>query len=182
LRARRDYSIGVLGLGVLGGAVARALADFGFRVSGWSRTGTSIPLVRCESGVAGLDAVLADSQLLMLFLPLTHETTGIVDRARLARLLRGAVVVNLSRGELIDDDALLDAVDSGQVAAVYLDVFRHEPLPQDHRFWSHPRIHVTPHVAALTDVTLACRQVADKIRQLEAGDAITGIVDRSRGY
>ncbi len=182
LRARHDYSIGVLGLGVLGGAVAGALAGFGFSVSGWSRTGTTIPLVRCESGMDGLDAVLAQSQLLMLFLPLTQETTLILDRARLSRLPKDAVVVNLSRGELIDDDALLDAVDSGHVAAAYLDVFGCEPLPPDHRFWRHPRVHITPHVAALTDVTLACRQVADKIRQLETGDAITGIVDRSRGY
>ena len=182
LRARRGFSIGILGLGVLGGAVARALADFGFSVSGWSRTGTSIPFVRCESGTDGLNAVLADSQLLMLFLPLTHETAEVLDRARLACLPPGAVVVNLSRGELIDDDALVDAIDSGHVAAAYLDVFRMEPLPPDHRFWQHPRVHITPHVAALTDVTLACGQVADKIRRLEAGESITGVVDRSLGY
>jgi glyoxylate/hydroxypyruvate reductase A len=182
LRLRRDFSIGVLGLGVLGGAVARALADFGFNVSGWSRTGTPIPSVRCASGADGLDVVLADSQLLMLFLPLTRETADILDRVRLARLPTGAVVVNLSRGGLIDDDALVDAIDSGHVAAAYLDVFRSEPLPPDHRFWRHPHVHITPHVAALTDVTLACTQVADKIRRLEAGGSITGVVDRSRGY
>lgn len=181
-RARQDFSIGVLGLGVLGAAVARALADFGFSVSGWSRSAKSIASVRCEHGADGLNAVLARSELLMLFLPLTGETENLLDHARLARMPSGAAVVNLSRGELIDDGALLDALDSGHVAGAYLDVFREEPLPADHRFWQHPRVQVTPHVAALTDARVACAQIADKIRRLEAGETISGVVDWSRGY
>jgi glyoxylate/hydroxypyruvate reductase A len=181
-RARKDFSIGVLGLGVLGGMVARTLADFGFAVSGWSRSEKAIASVRCEHGVDGLNAVLSRSELLMLFLPLTGETENLIDRTRLAQLPLGAAVVNLSRGELIDDGALLDAVDSALLARAYLDVFREEPLPPDHPFWRHHRVEITPHVAALTDAHVACAQIARKIRRLEAGDTISGVVDRSRGY
>ena len=181
-RARKDFSIGVLGLGVLGGAVARALADFGFSVCGWSRSAKAVASVRCEHGADGLSDVLARSQLLLLFLPLTSETENILDGVRLAQLPFGAAVVNLSRGELIDDEALLDALDSGHVASAYLDVFREEPLPTEHRFWRHSRVHMTPHVAALTDVMRACMQIAEKIRRLGAGEAISGVVDWSREY
>ena len=181
-RSRGELGIGVLGLGVLGGAVAQALAEFGFTVSGWSRTARVVPGVHGEHGGPGLDAVLAASQVLMLFLPLTGATAGLIDRVRLARLPQGAVVVNLSRGELIDEGGLLDALDSGHLRAAYLDVFHHEPLPSDHRFWRHPRVRITPHVAALTDTQLACAQVADKIRRIEAGEPVSGVVERSRGY
>ena len=181
-RARGEFAIGVLGLGVLGGAVARALADFGFDVSGWSRAERSIQGVHCEFGAHGLDNVLARSQVLMLFLPLTRATGGLLDRDRLAQLPAGSAVVNLSRGELIDDDALLEALDCGCVGAAYLDVFHQEPLPGDHPFWRHPNVRITPHVAALTDVHLACSQIADKIRRLQAGLAISGVVERLREY
>lgn len=179
---RGEFAIGVLGLGVLGGAVARALADFGFAVGGWSRSERSIPGVHCEHGAHGLGNVLARSRMLMLFLPLTRATGGLLDRHRLAQLPVGATVVNLSRGELIDDDALLEALDSGSLGTAYLDVFRQEPLPADHPFWRHPRVRITPHIAALTDTPLACLQVADKIRRLEAGASVTGVVERLRGY
>ena len=181
-RARGELTIGVLGLGVLGGAVARALAEFGFAVRGWSRSARSVPGARCSHGAQGLDDVLAGSQLLMLFLPLTDATEGLLDRARLAQLPVGAAVVNLSRGELVDEGALLEALDSGRLAAAYLDVFRQEPLAPGHPLWRHPNARLTPHVAALTDTRVACLQVADKIRRLEAGEPISGVVDRLRGY
>ncbi|MFC0679409.1 2-hydroxyacid dehydrogenase [Lysobacter korlensis] len=182
LRTRGSYRIGILGLGVLGGAVAQALAGFGFDVGGWSRGAKDLPGVACEHGDAGLDALLRRSDLVMLFLPLTRETDTLLDRVRLALLPAGAVLANLSRGELVDDGALLEALDTGALGAAYLDVFREEPLPADHRFWSHPRVEMTPHVAALTDVAVACEQVAGKIRRLEAGLPISGLVDRLREY
>lgn len=181
-RSRSDFRIGVLGLGVLGGAVARSLAEFGFDVSGWSRSAKAVAGVDCRHGPQGLDVVLGRSHVLMLFLPATGATVGLLDRARLAQLPAGAVVVNLSRGELVDQGALLEALDSGRVSAAYLDVFEHEPLPPDHAFWQHPTVRITPHVAALTDPRLACEQIADKIRRLESGLPISGVVDRSREY
>lgn len=181
-RSRDGYRIGVLGLGVLGGAVAQALAGFGFDVAGWSRTPRELSGVRCLNGDEGLDAVLARSELLLVFLPATPDTTGLLDRTRLSRLPAGAALANLSRGELVDEEALLAALDAGHVGAAYLDVFRTEPLPPAHPFWRHPRVEITPHVAALTDVGIACAQVAEKIRRLEAGEAVGGVVERGRGY
>lgn len=181
-RRRAEFRIGVLGLGVLGGEVARTLADFGFDLTGWSRTRREIGGVRCLSGPDALDTVLTRSELVLLFLPATPETEGLLDRTRLALLPDGAAVANLSRGELLDEPALLEALDTGRVGAAYLDVFHHEPLPPGHPFWRHPRVEITPHVAALTDVGIACAQVAAKIRRLEAGQDVSGVVDRLRSY
>ena len=181
-RTRDEFRIGVLGLGVLGGAVARSLAAFGFSVSGWSRSAKSIAGVTSESGADGLDRLLATSELLFLMLPVTRETTGLMDSERIARLPVGAAIANLSRGELVNDLALMDALDSGHIAQAYLDVFNTEPLPENHRYWTHPSVSITPHIAALTPHAIACLQVADKIRKLESGHAVTGVVDRQRGY
>jgi glyoxylate/hydroxypyruvate reductase A len=181
-RQRSGFTVGVLGLGVLGGAVARALAGFGFDVLGWSRAPKALDGVQCAHGADGLDAVLSRSHVLLLFLPRTPDTEGLLDAARLARLPPGAAVVNVARGELVDDAALLDALDRGHVARAYLDVFAHEPLPAAHRYWTHPGVHLTPHVAALTDVAVASAQVAEKIRRFEAGQAVGGVVDLARGY
>lgn len=181
-RMREDFSIGVLGLGVLGAAVAQALADFGFAVSGWSRTPKSIDGLESLYGSSGLDALLARSELLLVLLPLTADTEGLLDGGRLALLPEGAALANLSRGELLVDNAVLDALDSGQLSEAYLDVFEHEPLPREHRYWTHPSVHITPHIAALTPHVMACEQVAAKIRHWESGEAMSGIVDRKRGY
>lgn len=181
-RMREDFSIGVLGLGVLGAAVAQGLRDFGFAVSGWSRTSKSIDGIECLNGTSGLDAVLARSELLLVLLPLTGDTEGLIDGERLARLPEGAALANLSRGELLDDDAVLAALDSGLLSEAYLDVFEREPLPRDHRYWNHPGVRMTPHVAALTPHVVACEQVAEKIRQWESGESVSGIVNRMRGY
>ncbi len=182
MRRRTDFKIGVLGLGVLGAAVADALARFGFSVSGWSRTPKALPDVRCEHGARGLDTVLTRSELLILLLPLTHETAGLIGPAQLAKLPRGAALLNLSRGELLDDSALLSALDAGSIGEAYLDVFQQEPLPPEHPYWPHPRVHITPHIAALTPYDIACHQVAEKIRRMELGKSVSGLVDRQRGY
>lgn len=182
MRQRADFHMGVLGLGVLGAAVAVALARFGFSVSGWSRTAKTLPNIRCEHGADGLDAVLSRSELLIVLLPLTHETKGIIGHAQLAKLPHRAAVLNLARGALLDDAALLQALDSGSIGEAYLDVFQQEPLPPEHPFWHHAGVHVTPHIAALTPREIACQQVAGKIRQMEAGESVSGLVDRRRGY
>lgn len=182
MRSRSEFRVGVLGLGVLGAAVAGALADFGFSVSGWSRTPKSLSGIDCEYGANGLDAVLARSELLVLLLPLTPDTQDLIDSVQLAKLPRGAALVNLSRGALLDEGALLQALDDGQVSEAHLDVFHQEPVPAEHEFWHHPRIRITPHVAALTPHGVACQQVADKIRQMQAGKPVSGVVERQRGY
>lgn len=181
-RQRSDFQVGILGLGVLGGTVARAMADFGFSVSGWSRTAKSITGVHCEHASSGLDLVLSRSELLMLFLPLTNETEGLLDCARLSQLPTGAAVANLSRGQVVNDEALLEALDTGRISEAHLDVFQQEPLASEHLFWRHPRVRMTPHVAALTPYSVACSQVANKIRSLQTGNPVSGVVDRFRGY
>ena len=115
-------------------------------------------------------------------LPLTPGTTAILDRATLSRLPRGAHVINVARGELMVDAELVALLDAGHLAGATLDVFREEPLPPDHPFWHHPRITVTPHVSAVTLIPESVAQIAAKIRRLESGHAVTGIVDRDRGY
>lgn len=177
-----ERSIGVLGLGELGRSVAAALAGLGFRVTGWSRGPRELAGVETRSGAEGLGEVLAASEILVLLLPATPATEGILDAHALARLPRGARIVNPGRGTLIDDAALLKALDHGHVAHATLDVFREEPLPASHPFWHHPGITITPHVSAVTLVAESAAQVAAKLRALERGLPVSGVVDRSKGY
>ena len=179
---KRSFGIGVLGLGVMGAAVAEALAGFRFPVFGWSRTRKTIPGVTSHAGAAELDAVLARARVLICLLPSTRETRGLLDRARLSRLPRGACVVNLARGELLIEEDLVALLDEGQLSAAILDVFRDEPLPPQHAFWHHPRITVTPHISAATLIDESVEQIAAKIRRLERGLPVTGLVARARGY
>lgn len=178
----RDRSVGILGLGALGAACARALADLGFRVSGWARRDKAIPGVACHHGAAGLDTVLARADILVLLLPLTAATENLLDARRLARLPRGAVVINPGRGGLIDDDALLDALDAGRIGHATLDVFRIEPLPPDHPFWAHPRVTVTSHIASETRPATAAAVIAENLRRAKAGEPLLNLVDRAAGY
>ncbi len=177
-----EFGVGILGLGVLGRTVASALLPFGFALHGWSRTAKQMAGVATFAGAGELDGLLARAQVLVCLLPLTPATRGLLDRRTLARLPRGAGVVNVSRGALIVDDDLLALLDSGHLAGAMLDVFHDEPLPPEHRFWHHPRVALTPHIAATTLVEEAVAQIADKIRRLEAGLPITGVVTRDHGY
>ncbi|RMH46474.1 MAG: glyoxylate/hydroxypyruvate reductase A [Alphaproteobacteria bacterium] len=177
-----DRHVGVLGLGELGAAAARALARLGFRVAGWARRAHDIEGVETTSGAAGLERVLARSEILVLLLPLTRETEGILNAERMALMPRGAVVINPGRGALIDDDALVAALRSGRIGHATLDVFRVEPLPPDHPFWNNPRVTVTPHVASETRPETAARVIAENIRRAEAGEPLLHLVDRAAGY
>ena len=178
----RDRRITILGLGELGRAAAEVLLPFGFPVTGWSRTAKEIDGLRCLSGEAGLAEALATADILVLLLPLTPETENLLDADRLATLPRGAVILNPGRGPLIDDAALLAALDSGHIGHATLDVFRVEPLPPEHPFWVHPRVTVTPHIASETRVSTASDVVAENIRRGEAGEPFLFEVDRNRGY
>lgn len=178
----RDRTVCVLGLGALGQAVAKTLAGLNFPVRGWSRTARDVAGIACHSGDAGLAMALEGAAIVVLLLPLTPATENLMNAARLALLAEGAVVINPGRGPLIDDDALLAALDSCQIEHATLDVFREEPLPPSHPFWAHPRVTVTPHVASATRVSSAVRVVAENIRRGEAGEPFLHLVDRARGY
>jgi len=178
----RDRTVGVLGIGALGGAVARACAQAGFNVVGWSRSAKQIDGVATYSGDEGLHRVLKASDILVLLLPQTPDTENIIDADALSLLPDGAVVINPGRGPLIDDDALIEALDSGRLEHATLDVFRTEPLPKDHPFWAHPRVTVTPHIAASTRPETASKVIAENIRRGEAGEDFMLLVDREAGY
>lgn len=178
----RNRHVGILGLGELGGACARALVALNFRVSGWSRREKSLSGVTCFHGPEGLDALLATSEILVLLLPASAATNDILNADTLGRLPEGSVVINPGRGSLIDDDALLDALDRGQVSHATLDVFRTEPLPNDHPYWTHPRVTVTPHVASETRAETAAETLVENIRRGEAGEPFLHVVDRGAGY
>ena len=177
-----DRRVTVLGLGALGSACGQALAGLGFPVTGWSRSQKDIPGLRCLSGADGLRAALTDAQIVVLLLPQTPATNDTLNAETLALLAPGACIVNPGRGPLIDDAALLAALDSGQVGAATLDVFRTEPLPPDHPYWAHPRVTVTPHIASATRPATAAQVIADNIRRGEAGQPFLHLVDRDAGY
>lgn len=178
----RERTVGILGLGELGAACAEALAGLRFRVVGWSRRRKAVPGVLCRAGGEGLLDTLAEAEILVLLLPLTPATENLMDAERLGRLPEGAVIVNPGRGALIDDDALLAALDSGQVGHATLDVFRTEPLPPAHPFWSHPRVTVTPHIASATRVETASEFIAENIARVVNGLPLLAEVDRRAGY
>lgn len=179
---KRDFSIGILGLGVLGTRIAHSLAEFGFTLNGWSRTQKDLPGMQCFAGNDGLDEFLARSRLLVCILPLTEETSGILNAVTLGRMPKGSYLVNVARGDHVVEQDLLALVQNGHIAGATLDVFQKEPLPPYHPFWQEPRITVTPHIAALTLRGDSVRQIAGKIAAMECGEAIAGLVDRKKGY
>lgn len=180
--AKRDFRVGLLGLGVLGTAVAEALRPLAFPLAGWSRTAKAIPGVATVTGADGLYAMLATTRVLVCLLPSTPATRGFLDARTLLRLPRGAHLVNAARGDLVVDEDLLALLDVGHLASATLDVFRDEPLPSAHRFWHHPRIVLTPHVSAVTLIDESVAQVAARIAAHARGERVEGIVDRTRGY
>ncbi len=178
----RERPLTILGLGVLGRAVGGALSGLGFPVTGWSRSGKDVPGMTCLSGENGLVEALRTAELLILLLPLTPATEELMNSERFALLPKGAILINPGRGPLIDDDALLAALDTGHIAHATLDVFREEPLPSDHPFWAHPGVTVTPHIASATRPETAVGVIVENIRRGEAGEPLLHLVDRRSGY
>jgi glyoxylate/hydroxypyruvate reductase A len=180
-------SVGIMGLGTLGAHAAQALAHLGFRVAGWSRSERKIDGVDCFHGEAGLDAFLRRSNILVCLLPLTPSTRHILNRNLFAKLDRtspmGApVLINAGRGGLQNEADILQCLDDGTLGAASLDVYATEPLPADSRFWTHPKVVLTPHNAADTDPDEISKYVARQIERFEAGGALDNVVDRKRGY
>ncbi|OYD85760.1 2-hydroxyacid dehydrogenase [Azospirillum brasilense] len=181
-RPASEVSVGILGLGELGMASAKTLLSMDYRVLGWSRTPKTLPGVESFSGPDGLAAMLGQCNLLVCLLPLTAETRGLLNRKLFAALPKGAVVVNAARGGHLVEDDLLAALESGHIAGASLDVFAEEPLPAGHPFWTHPKVHVTPHVAAITHPSRSAAVVAEAITAFREGRPLPNLVDRSQGY
>jgi glyoxylate/hydroxypyruvate reductase len=180
-------TVGIMGLGVLGGDAARKLKMMGFKVVGWSRSAKDIPGVVCFAGRDGMDDFLGSTDILVSLLPATVETDGIINRDLIRKLSRkgplgASVLINAGRGQQNNENDILAALDAGELHAASLDVFRTEPLPKESRFWSHPHVTVTPHAAADSEPDVICRYVAQQIARHESGLPFENLVDRARGY
>jgi glyoxylate/hydroxypyruvate reductase A len=184
-RGLRGRHLTVLGLGQMGGAAAEQAAHFGMRVTGIR--GRPAPHPACERvlGMAALDEVLPETEFLLLSCPLTHETRKILDRRRIGLLPRGAAVVNIGRGPLIEQSALCDALDEGHLAGAVLDVFDPEPVPQEDRVWTTRHMVMTPHVSVDDAVSYIPRSLDiffANLAAFERGESLVTPVDFSRGY
>lgn len=182
---KADWPVGVLGLGAIGAHVARALSADGFPVHGWSRSSKSLDGITCHHGDEGLSRLLGRVRTLVTLLPDTASTRGIINAETLARLPEGATLINPGRGTLVDTSALLEALGQGphegRLRGAMLDAFAEEPLPPSSPLWRHPRVRITPHMAAPTPVNAAADQVAEAIRAFENGEPLETI-DPQAGY
>jgi glyoxylate/hydroxypyruvate reductase len=177
-----ERPVAILGFGEIGQAAGRRLRALGFPVAGWGRTPRQVDGFEVRAGARGLRQLLAQSEILVCLLPLTAETEGILCARTFGQLPKGAGLVNAGRGRHLIEEDLIPALDSGQLSAAALDVFRTEPLPPDHPFWAHPRILVTPHIAGITNPVTASAVVADNIRRFQQGQPLLNRVDPARGY
>jgi glyoxylate/hydroxypyruvate reductase A len=176
-----EFTVGVMGLGVLGSEVASQLANLGFTVKGWSQSKKQIAGVNTFKADE-LSSFLTGTKVIINLLPNTPKTVGILNKGLFEQLVKGAYIINIARGVHLVEDDLLAALNAGQLSAATLDVFAEEPLPQDHPFWLHPKITLTPHISALTLPDLAMDQISLKINALEQGETVDGIIDLTKGY
>lgn len=179
---RSIQQICVLGLGELGQAAAQHFLQQGYRVSGWSRSLKQLEAIQCYAGDAGFKEAVSDADLVICLLPLTPDTTNFLNTERLSAFKQGAILVNVARGAIVDDAALLAALDSGQLQAACLDVFREEPLPATDPYWQHPAVLVTPHCSAVTNVDTAIHQIVENYQRTLNGLPLKHLVNRERGY
>lgn len=177
-----QIEIGILGLGTLGSATAEKLKKLNFKVTGWSATEKKITGVRSLIGLEGLKRILSTSDYLILLLPLTEKTKTIINSDSLKIVKTGAVLINAGRGGLIEDNALLKALDSGKLSGCTLDVFNEEPLPPEHPFWSHDKVTVTPHISAPTRLRSSIKSILTNIDRIKKGLQPLGLVEKERFY
>ena len=177
-----NRNIGILGLGELGTSVAKSLAGIGFNVFGWSQTQKNFKAVKSFYGQIGLEKVLQVSEILILLLPLTPRTRFLINAKTLANMPRGSTLINPGRGLLIRDHDLLTFLDNNHLKHATLDVFAIEPLPREHRYWSHPKVTVTPHIAAATRPASTATSITKSIMDIRNGKTPIGLVNRSKFY
>ncbi|HEM6915595.1 TPA: glyoxylate/hydroxypyruvate reductase GhrA [Providencia stuartii] len=177
-----EFVVGVMGAGALGQAVAKRLVEFGFHVRTWRRSAKQLNNVKSYYGQEQLGAFLQGTRVIINLLPSTPQTVGILNQSLFSQLQKNAFIINLARGSHLIEQDLLAALESGQVAGASLDVFASEPLPQMHPFWTHPRVAITPHIAAITLPQEAMDMISSNIQRIENGQTPVGIVDMQRGY
>lgn len=178
----KDRPVTILGMGALGSACGRALATLGFPVKGWSKSKKNIEGVMCLHGDDMLQVALEDTQIVVLLLPDTPATRHVINAQSIGWVAGGAVLINPGRGPLIDDEAVIAALQSGQLSHATLDAFETEPVPQDHPYWSMPNVTITPHIASITRPDTAAMVIADNINRAQAGHPLLHLVDRKAGY
>ena len=182
MKPRELGCIGVMGIGVIGTKVALNLAKLGYTVRGYSQNQKTLQGVDTYAGIEELPAFLKGLDCLVCLLPLTAETRGIVNLSIFRQLNKGAIFINVARGAVLNENDLLEALKDEIISEAILDVFETEPLPSEHPFWQHQKITITPHVASLTDLDKACRQIAQNYLRLQRGEELLFEVDRLKGY
>jgi len=181
-RFTADTHIGVLGVGAIGSDVAQKLSVFGFQVHGWSRTEKVLDGIICHHGHEGLFKMLSACEQVVSVLPLTEETLGILNEKTLNAMPRGSFITNIGRGGHVVDEDLLAALESGQIAGAFLDVFNDEPLHSGHPYWTHPKVVMTPHIAGEIVPRSCAEAIAANIKRFREGHAVIGVADLDKGY
>jgi glyoxylate/hydroxypyruvate reductase A len=178
----KDTTISILGLGKIGSFVAERFADMGFTVQGWSASLKDIPKVKCFAGKHEFDLCVQDANFLINILPLTKETEGILNKQTLTLLPAGSFLINVGRGEHINETDLIELLDETHLSGALLDVFPEEPLPDNHLFWNRQDVQITPHIASLTHVESAIDQVVDNYLCFKNGENLKNVVSLQKGY
>ncbi|MFS4491897.1 2-hydroxyacid dehydrogenase [Maribacter sp. 2308TA10-17] len=177
-----DFKVGILGLGALGAVLAKDLVRFGFKTQGWSNSRKKIQKVKAFAGSDELPDFLATSEILVCLLPLTDETSGILNKELFTKLPKGAFVINAARGGHLVDEDLIEMLDNGHLSGATLDVFHQEPLSKDHPFWKHEKVHITPHYASVSDTASVVPQIIENYSRMQKGQSLLNLVSIDKGY
>jgi glyoxylate/hydroxypyruvate reductase A len=178
----KDLRVGIMGLGALGKVLAEDLLKFGFNVQGWAASPKILDGIKTFAGAEEKKAFLETTQILVCLLPLTKDTFGILNKDLFSQLSKGAHVINVARGGHLVDNELLQMLDNGHLSGASLDVYHNEPLATTHPFWEHPKVHMTPHYASVSDTNSVVPQIIANYRRLESGKKLLNLVSKSKGY
>lgn len=175
-------TVGIMGLGNLGADCAKTLSKIGFNVLGWAKSEKSIEGIESYTGTTGLDAFLSKAEIVVCMLPLTPETTGIMNNSFFNKMKDGSCIINVARGPHLNESDLLNAIENKKIRAATLDVFEVEPLTKGHPFWKHKDILVTPHIASLIDPVAGGKAIAENVRKFISGDPIKELIPPGKNY